>query len=484
MGQTLWNKLPERVRRARILACSFLRPPRKERGKNKNSPDEDQVGAQTMHIPAAFSPQETPPRDSVMDEAMEEGLREGISDADMNSCKDNVLILFEDICPQHLEKLAQQYGFRSDDVVAAILDQQERGIQYPRRENPRKRKRGENRVKTVEGEDHAIKARIDDPEYGRQMHTTQYKEMATRLISQDFPKVPINTIKNKLAENRFSVFRAYTTIDDALRNWDEANPPWQNKKTMTKVLDQYTPDNIAKLDLDEFTGLQRAALDEFRAARTVRNGKDAQKVAEVEELQNIERARMHGELSECGCCFDEFPRNRMVHCEGEVVHWFCRNCMKQQAETTVGYSKYELTCLSMDGCAAGFSVTQRRAFLDDKLQIALDRIEQQAMLRLAGIENLETCPFCPFAMEYPPVEENKEFRCANSECEIVSCRLCRKKTHIPKTCAEAATEEGHSARHTIEEAMSEAVIRKCNKCELSTLTLAIVRSRGCDERQS
>jgi len=87
------------------------------------------------------------------------------------------------------------------------------------------------------------------------------------------------------------------------------------------------------------------------------------------------------------------------------------------------------------------------------------------MLRLAGIENLETCPFCPYAAEYPPVEVDKEFRCQNPECDEISCRLCRKPTHIPKSCAEAEMENGHSARRAIEEAMSSAMIRKCNKCK-------------------
>lgn len=134
------------------------------------------------------------------------------------------------------------------------------------------------------------------------------------------------------------------------------------------------------------------------------------------------------------------------------------------AENEIGLSKYELGCMSMDGCQAGFARDQRDLFLDQNAAIALERIEQEAVLRLAGIENLETCPFCPFAAEYPPVEVDKEFRCQNPECEFVSCRLCRQETHIPKSCAEAKRENGLSARREIEEAMSAALIRTCNKC--------------------
>jgi TRIAD3 protein (E3 ubiquitin-protein ligase RNF216) len=140
------------------------------------------------------------------------------------------------------------------------------------------------------------------------------------------------------------------------------------------------------------------------------------------------------------------------------------------AETQIGLSKYELTCMSMDGCQAGFSLEQRSIFLDAKTSVALERIEQEAVLRMAGIENLAKCPFCPYAAEYPPVEVNKEFGCDNPACGVVSCRLCDLETHIPKTCEEMRLDDGHSARHRIEEAMSKAMIRNCNKCKVSRIS--------------
>lgn len=140
------------------------------------------------------------------------------------------------------------------------------------------------------------------------------------------------------------------------------------------------------------------------------------------------------------------------------------DCARRNAETLIGLSKYEMTCMSMDGCEAGFCQAQRIKFLDKKLTKALDRIEQEAVLRMAGIDNLASCPFCPFAAEYPSIEINREFRCENPTCQVISCRLCEAETHLPKTCAEAALENGVPARRGIEEAMSSALIRKCNKC--------------------
>lgn len=122
--------------------------------------------------------------------------------------------------------------------------------------------------------------------------------------------------------------------------------------------------------------------------------------------------------------------------------------------------------MSLDNCEAGFSAKERAKFLDERLTMALDRIEQQTMLRSAELDDVAMCPFCPFAAEYPPIEEDREFRCQNPDCEVVSCRLCGKVSHVPYECEEAAAKNGTTARQQIEEAMSAAVVRKCNKCRM------------------
>ncbi|KAK7958339.1 ring finger domain-containing protein [Apiospora saccharicola] len=391
------------------------------------------------------------------------------------TCQSHVLSVFEDICPTHLAGLAEVHNHNAEVIVALIVDQQENGTPYPKRENTKKRKRGGSSSPAVE-ESAAIRAKLHDPEYNRIMTTSRYRDMAVTLISQDYPKVPKNTIKNLLAEHGSSVFHTYTTMEEAARNWDIAAPRWTEKKTATKLEAKYSRQNIDELLHGDLSADEKAALKEFMAARRIREEHETKAAAEAEENANKDSAILNGQVAECGCCFDDVPLNRVVQCDGEEAHSFCRPCMRKQAESQIGYQKYQLTCMSMDGCQAGFSASQRQMFLDEKLQVALDRIEQQAMLEMAGIESLETCPFCPFAMEYPPVEENKEFRCANTDCEIVSCRLCRKVTHIPKTCAEAAAEEGHEARHTIEEAMSEAMIRRCNSCKNP-----FIKQDGCNK---
>ncbi|KAH7359479.1 hypothetical protein B0T11DRAFT_356174, partial [Plectosphaerella cucumerina] len=106
---------------------------------------------------------------------------------------------------------------------------------------------------------------------------------------------------------------------------------------------------------------------------------------------------------------------------------------------------------------------------------ALERAEFEVVVRLAGIKNVARCPFCPFFAECPPVEEGTELRCGRDYRGIVSCRLCRQKTHQPKTCEEM---RGYrlSTQQYIDEAMSAALIRRCNKCHTP-----FIKDSGCNK---
>lgn len=130
---------------------------------------------------------------------------------DKESCKTNVLIVFEDICPKHLDGLAEAHGYNPDLVIAAILDQQEKGIQYPRPDNPRKRKRAIDGEEINDNDDKSdINTIIDTQEHAIKMQSTHYKIMAKTLISQDFPTAPLPDILSILKDQDGSLFRAYS----------------------------------------------------------------------------------------------------------------------------------------------------------------------------------------------------------------------------------------------------------------------------------
>lgn len=197
---------------------------------------------------------------------------------------------------------------------------------------------------------------------------------------------------------------------------------------------------------------------------------------EETEKQNEELHRQLGTLIECQCCFADVPVNRTVTCSANEMHPFCYACVKRAAETQIGMMKHEIICFHVDGCPAGFDRESLKLAIGEQLLRRLDHLKQMDEVAKAGLEGLTECPFCDFKAICPPVEEDKEFRCHNPDCEKVSCRLCKAETHVPKTCEEARKDRGLSHRRAVEEAMTEALIRTCPRCKVR-----VVKMDGCNK---
>ena len=138
--------------------------------------------------------------------------------------------------------------------------------------------------------------------------------------------------------------------------------------------------------------------------------------------------------------------------------------------------EWELKCCDMDGCDASFRRSQRAMALDAKTMETLDRLQQQAEIKQAGMEGLVHCPFCHFAAICPPIKVDWEFKCGNPECGKVSCRRCNRDTHAPKSCKEAKADQGIDERHAVEEARTAALIKKCPGCGRG-----IIKDGGCNK---
>ena len=144
-----------------------------------------------------------------------------------------------------------------------------------------------------------------------------------------------------------------------------------------------------------------------------------------------------------------------------------------------------------------FSTGELERFLPQSSLTLLHKIIQEREIELAGIEGLESCPFCSYSVCIDNPDE-RLFTCLNESCLRVSCRQCGKEDHLPKTCKgqsffsiiECPTERlfvviptlemeaDHKLdhRHAVEEAMSEASIRKCPKCQQT-----FVKEDGCNK---
>ncbi|CZR64578.1 uncharacterized protein PAC_14476 [Phialocephala subalpina] len=377
--------------------------------------------------------------------------------------------MFPGICPDHVSTLYNTVSKISAQLVEHLLNKET----YPKaKELKRKRE--------VDPDEEAAR------KYGAADRLIPETRGGVRpyiftILKSEFPWISVAFIDSTLTGCGWRLYSAHQVLSEFMRTHIPGQRTQYIILKARKVEEFVKEENVERaLATPDEDQEKIEVLTELQAARRLRLKQDSRHRAELEaqrlEEENTRYAESNGLTGECGCCFADYPLNRLVHCNGENPHQFCRDCARMNAETEIGKSKYELHCMSMDSCTGGFDYEQRSRFLDENTRIALDRNEQEANLRLAGIENLASCPFCPFAAEYPPVEIDREFRCEAPDCEKISCRLCREESHIPKSCQEHAKEKGLSIRRQIEEAMSAALIRKCNKCGTP-----FVKEEGCNK---
>jgi TRIAD3 protein (E3 ubiquitin-protein ligase RNF216) len=68
-------------------------------------------------------------------------------------------------------------------------------------------------------------------------------------------------------------------------------------------------------------------------------------------------------------------------------------------------------------------------FLSEKTLYLWHRIKAEKDVEQAGIEGLESCPFCPYSVVIEN-EAEKLFRCENEDCRAITCRKCKKAVRI------------------------------------------------------
>jgi TRIAD3 protein (E3 ubiquitin-protein ligase RNF216) len=185
------------------------------------------------------------------------------------------------------------------------------------------------------------------------------------MLAVEFSETPMVFIEACLRQNGYHMFSTYRILEEAERTFSVENPPYNKIKTKRKMPVVYQDDNLEDfIDSNPEDDSRYSMLREFQRARKLRKNAEAKLEEERRqgcvEQANVEKARADGTMLECQCCFDEYPMNRMVNCDNETSsHFFCKACAKQNAETVIGQSKYELICMAMEGCNSSFSKAQQ-----------------------------------------------------------------------------------------------------------------------------
>ncbi|KAK5647902.1 hypothetical protein RI129_002794 [Pyrocoelia pectoralis] len=191
----------------------------------------------------------------------------------------------------------------------------------------------------------------------------------------------------------------------------------------------------------------------------------------LEEEMERERAKVAGLLQTCSCCFDDEVMIKDVRsCESGCV--FCKDCVRKGAEVAFGDGKLNFPCFG--DCSSHFSLQVLQAVLTPKMFSVIALKKQVEEVKAAGIEDLETCPFCDFATI--PARDDKLFRCLNPQCMKESCRMCKEPSHVPLRCDEVEKDADVKARTYVENKMTEALLRTCYKCGMK-----FIKAEGCNK---
>lgn len=124
-------------------------------------------------------------------------------------------------------------------------------------------------------------------------------------------------------QNGKLLYPTFLALSKAVDEWDQGKPAFKTKNRVIRhalITDEQVRQRIQGSE-DEG---EREALEEFLAARaarakmTAKLNEDRRKAQE--EQENFETAQREGNIADCGCCYVEYPLNRMVHCDGQVLH--------------------------------------------------------------------------------------------------------------------------------------------------------------------
>jgi len=195
----------------------------------------------------------------------------------------------------------------------------------------------------------------------------------------------------------------------------------------------------------------------------------------TDKIKAFEDARANDALVECSCCYNECLGEDMVPCEGG--HLYCKECIQRSTDVAMGDGKSTILCLGH--CEEEISTRELQRALTPNILSKLLTKRQAEEVGAAEIENLVTCPFCPYStiMEN---DEDKVVVCRNPECGRDSCRICEQPNHVPLRCEEVEVEgkDEEQIRKRVEEALSEAIIRRCanTKC-----TASFMKTEGCNK---
>ncbi|ORX36468.1 hypothetical protein BD324DRAFT_651707 [Kockovaella imperatae] len=299
-----------------------------------------------------------------------------------------------------------------------------------------------------------------------------YFQLSERELVGSFAQIPVNHIRSTFKTQGQLLVPTYTALQGQMKLKEPPFVPLKRPRASYSNDLDLAPDHCMDNSNQTYAGAAEFYKERTCLFEIIARDKAQDLAAEMAKTAH-DTALANGEGIECGCCFGEEVWDNMFQCD--EGHLFCRDCAKMHAETKLGEQKTVIDCMDGSGCKALFPDSELKRLLPVKLLELYHRLKQAAELAQASIDGLESCPGCDYAaiIENP---QEKLFKCENEACMQISCRQCKRPDHIPRTCEELDNDQKLDKRHSVEEAMSEALIRKCPRCSKPFL-----KEYGCNK---
>ncbi|KZW03026.1 hypothetical protein EXIGLDRAFT_636660 [Exidia glandulosa HHB12029] len=372
-----------------------------------------------------------------------------------------VLEIVPDVDLEHAQKLIDAHiaTYGPEKVVQPVLHLLLEDPSYPKAQRNKGKRKAD-----VEAEANNKKIKIDYASADRPFAgSNAYFEAAVTQLTVDYPYIPKADLRRFLLDRNSLYAPTFLFIRE-----EEKKPlserPYKLKKSATPNKGkgravEYEDDELAR----EVKWVKEFVTGNFAPVADEDDGDGSLEAPE-------------GEGVECGCCFGEYRFDTMIQCPD--AHLFCISCVRAYAGTKLADGHADIPCPSSSDppCKMHFSESELRRALKEGQMDLWGRVRARRDLESAKIDGLEECPFCDYACVVENPDE-KLFRCARvEECGEVSCRKCKKRDHLPKSCKEAEQDNVLDAQHAVEEAMTKALMRNCPKC-----SKAFVKETGCNK---
>jgi len=465
-------------------------------------------GDNTSHRPKHFQGKSDPNEDAVVVVGKSDPNGEAAKDdIELVGCKApppefEVLEIFPDADLNHIKGLLQKYN---SDIAMAVADMAENT--YPRSEKPALVSMTTCGLTLVRMEKPEAKWKYDYSSMESFKPAPVYIAEAGSQLRQDFPFLTKIGSQRILAHFKHHYAVCHDKILTAVKGTNFRAGETLEDAQYRRLLIAFAGHPLDKEQVERMDGLVNYPKTTMKKPRRKTGAEPAITDATLkEEIQyakkkledwlqmargktnrklNKEKALAAHTAVDCSCCFDEFAIQDMVSCRDEG-HLFCVDCLKAYAENSVfgagnlGIDKetkqpaLELKCFHSDGCCSGFNRSALEKALPEKSLQKYDEIQFQVSLEAAGINDMCSCPKCGFQAALPPTQ--KVFQCPVIDCRYESCRECGEEAHIPLRCDEVEKERETKGRLTVEEAITQAKIRKCPKCGKG-----FIKSDGCNK---